>query len=57
MGRIRYLWALALLFLLAGCGARTDPDAQLSFAPEQSDRLVVSTPHKEEVWRPVVQEF
>ena len=37
MGRIRYLWALALLFLLAGCGARTDPDAQLSFAPEQSD--------------------
>ena len=57
MGRIRYLWALALLFLLAGCGARTDPDAQLSFAPEQSDRLVVYTSHKEEVWRPVVQEF
>ena len=46
MGRIRYLWALALLFLLAGCGARTDPDAQLSFAPEQSDRLVVYTSHK-----------
>ena len=57
MGRIRYLWALALLFLLAGCGARTAPDAQLSFAPEQSDRLVVYTSHKEEVWRPVVQEF
>src|SRR5699024_3488158 len=57
VGLLNGLLGQLLHFLLAGCGARTDPDAQLSFAPEQSDRLVVYTSHKEEVWRPVVQEF
>ena len=49
------LWALALA-LLAGCGG--PPAAPSSgCGPEEEDRLVVYTSHKEEVWRPIVQEF
>lgn len=41
---------------LCGCSAQTDPRS-LAFAPEESQRLIIYTSHKEEVWWPIVKEF
>lgn len=53
MGKI---WLLLLvLALLAGCGAQ-EPEA-VSWAPDEGQRLVIYTAHKEEVYWPIVKEF
>ncbi|MGM9660132.1 MAG: ABC transporter substrate-binding protein [Faecousia sp.] len=44
-----------LALLLTGCGAQ-QPE-QLSCTPEEDQRLVVYTSHKEEVYRPIIREF
>ena len=47
--------ALALmLLLLAGCGTAGELAA---FAPDDAERLVIYTSHKEEVYGPIVKEF
>lgn len=46
--------ALALALVLCGCGSKAEtPD----FAPAESERLVLYTSHKQEVWQPIVKEF
>lgn len=52
--RRRLSFLLALLLLLAGCGR---PASSLDCAPEESQRLVIYTPHKEEVYWPIIKEF
>lgn len=52
----RALPLLLTFLLLSGCG-RTAPDPAAGFAPADRARLVVYTSHKEEVYRPIVQEF
>ena len=53
---VRRLLALWLTLLLTGCAAQSTPP-ELSFAPEEGERLVLYTSHKEEVYWPVVLEF
>lgn len=50
------LLALALLPGLAACAAGRSQPAP-DYAPDEAHRLVVYTSHKEEVWRPIVEEF
>mgnify|MGYP002538878760 CR=1 FL=1 len=45
-----------LLLLLTGCAAGERASAS-EFAPEEGERLVVYTSHKEEVYWPIIQEF
>lgn len=48
---------LALVFAFcSACGAGGS-EAELSLAPPESDRLVVYTSHKQELWWPIVREF
>ncbi len=55
-GRLAAL-ALTLGLLLTGCAAGSRASGTASFAPEEGERLVVYTSHKEEVWWPIVREF
>lgn len=55
MGRIVLLGSL-LLLLLCGCAAAQPPDSA-SFAPDEEERLVIYTSHREEVYAPIIQEF
>ena len=48
---------LAAGVLLSSCGAGGGDSGPSSFAPEEEERLVVYTSHKEEVWWPIVHEF
>lgn len=58
MKKIRGLaLGLAAGVLLSGCGAGGGDSGPSPFAPEERDRLVVYTSHKEEVWWPIVREF
>ena len=45
---------LALVFLLCGCVSQAETT---DFAPAESERLVLYTSHKQEVWQPIVKEF
>ena len=54
-GRLAAL-ALILGLLLTGCAAGERASAS-EFAPEEGERLVVYTSHKEEVYWPIIQEF
>ena len=54
-GRLAAL-ALTLGLLLTGCAAGERASAS-EFAPEEGERLVVYTSHKEEVYWPIIQEF
>ena len=47
--------AAAFMLLLSGCAA-TGSDVS-AFAPDESERLVIYTSHKEEVYGPIVKEF
>ena len=47
---------LTLGLLLTGCAAGERASAS-EFAPEEGERLVVYTSHKEEVYWPIIQEF
>ena len=47
---------MGLLALLSGCAGRDALDAS-AFAPAESDRLVIFTSHKENVYKPIVEEF
>lgn len=55
MKKLRYLCLLLAVLLLSGCGAESGD--QPGYAPPESERLVVYTSHKEELWRPIVREF
>ena len=55
MKRICPLLLAALLAILSACGAGEPETA--AYAPAESERLVIYTAHKEEVYWPVVQEF
>lgn len=56
MKRKRFLAViLCLLLALTGC-APAAQDAS-AFAPEETERLVLYTAHKKEVWWPIVKEF
>ncbi len=57
MKKLRYLCALAAVLVLSGCGTQQGLEEQAALAPSESERLVVYTSHKEEVWRPIVEEF
>lgn len=48
--------ALLLGALLTGC-APSEGRPLTEYAPEESQRLVIYTSHKEEVWWPIVKEF
>lgn len=55
---MRRLLLLLCLFLLplAGCGKNSGPDLS-PFAPEEENRLVLYTSHKEEIYAPIIREF
>lgn len=47
---------LAVGLLLGGCAGDTGQETP-DYAPEDSQRLVIYTSHKEEVYRPIIREF
>ena len=51
----RILILLILLALLTGCAPAAQDGA--AYAPDESERLVLYTSHKKEVWWPIVKEF
>lgn len=55
MGRRCLILALTAL-LLTGCAGSPDQSAA-ALAPAESDRIVIYTSHKEEVYGPIVKEF
>ena len=52
----RIIPLLLAVLLLTGCGTPRAQDAS-SFAPAESERLVVFTSHKEAVYGPIIEEF
>ena len=55
--RRKFLLPLALLLLLTGCAAGEAASETARYAPEDADRLVIYTSHKEEIYWPIIQEF
>lgn len=53
----RNLLILLLVLLLTGCSISGSAPSYLDYAPEEENRLVVYTSHKEEVWWPIITEF
>lgn len=53
----RTLLILFLILLLSGCSVSSNAPSYLDYAPEEENRLVVYTSHKEEVWWPIITEF
>ena len=49
--------ALAWSLTLTGCASDKNTHAVSDFAPPESQRLVVYTSHKEEVYQPIIEEF
>ena len=47
---------LSLVLVLSGC-ANQAPSEFSRFAPEESQRLIIYTSHKQEVYEPIVREF
>lgn len=47
----------ALLLLLPGCMPQEETPSLDGFAPAHEERLTIYTPHKEEVYGPIVKEF
>lgn len=48
------IWLACLALLLSGCAAK---DIQPEYGPEEGEKLVLCTSHKQEVWQPIVREF
>lgn len=55
--RRKFLLPLALLLLLTGCTAGGAAPETSRYAPEDAQRLVIYTSHKEEIYWPIIQEF
>lgn len=58
----RHLFLLAGLVLtglmtLSGCGAGMGDEPSVEYAPQEDRELVIYTSHKEEVYRPIIEEF
>ncbi len=58
----RHLCVLAGLVLtglmtLSGCGAGMGDEPSVEYAPQEDRELVIYTSHKEEVYRPIIEEF
>lgn len=52
----RMLALLLLVLLLAGCSGQTGQESP-AYVPEEENRLMIYTSHKEEVYAPIVKEF
>lgn len=48
------IWLLVLSLALSGCGSQ---GAVPDYGPAESEKLVLCTSHKQEVWWPIVREF
>lgn len=48
------IWLACLALLLSGCAAKDIPP---DYGPEEGEKLVLCTSHKQEVWQPIVREF
>ena len=55
MKHIRILLLCIAFALLTGCAPAAQDTA--AYAPDESERLVLYTSHKKEVWWPIVKEF
>ena len=55
MKHIRILILCIAFALLTGCAPAAQDTA--AYAPDESERLVLYTSHKKEVWWPIVKEF
>lgn len=55
--RRKFLPLLVLLLLLSGCAAGGKASETERYAPEDANRLVIYTSHKEEIYWPIIQEF
>lgn len=55
--RKKFLLPLAVLLLLTGCGTGRTASETSRYAPEDAQRLVIYTSHKEEIYWPIIQEF
>ncbi len=55
----RWLSLLLALMMIGSCAGCTSKDTPLpaSFSPDESERLVIYTSHKQDVWWPIVKEF
>lgn len=56
MKRFGCILMLLAFLLLTACSV-SPQDSEASFAPDEEDRLVIYTSHKQELWWPIVQEF
>lgn len=56
MKRFGCILMLLAFLLLTACSAAPSEDGA-DFAPDEDDRLVIYTSHKQELWWPIVQEF
>lgn len=56
MKRFGCILMLLAFLLLTACSAAPGEDGA-EFAPDEDDRLVIYTSHKQELWWPIVQEF
>lgn len=55
MKQLRILFLLLCVGLLAGCTQKAHPAN--AFAPDESQRLVIYTSHKQNVYQPIIREF
>lgn len=55
--RRKLLAALALLLLLTGCSSDAAQSSLSGYVPDESERLVIYTSHKTDVYWPIVNEF
>lgn len=53
----KLLCLLLSLLILAGCSISGGKPENNPFTPDESERLVIYTSHKEEIYRPIIKEF